>query len=377
MSDKLRHTSRLSADTHGQAGTTNDFKLNKKAVALLSGGLDSRLAVKVMIEQGVEIICLNMVTAFCTCTSKSSCRSEARKAAHQFDVPIKVKNTTMAMIEAIKNPKHGFGKNLNPCIDCRLLMFKEAKKVMDETGSSFIITGEVLGSRPMSQRMEALQLIEKESGLSGLILRPLSARLLPPTLPEKEGLVNREQLLSLHGRSRKEQIELASQKKIKDYPCPAGGCLLTDKSFSDRLRKLLQVNREPTMKEIYLLKYGRHFNIDGYKVIVGRNEIENKMIIKLAGDEDTFVKILDCEGPVTIVQGQGLSAGQAGTCQSSAGNGLMEIIKKAAAITARYSQGRDEDMLKARYWSLKLEEKEISVDPETGYKLVEIYQEEK
>jgi tRNA-specific 2-thiouridylase len=265
----------------------------------------------------------------------------------------------------VKKPKHGFGKNINPCIDCRLLLMETAKKVMKETGATFLITGEVLGSRPMSQRMDSLQIIEKESGLTGLILRPLSAKLLPPTLPEKAGIVDRQKLLDFHGRSRKPQMELAEEIKMTDYPCPAGGCLLTDKDFSKRLKGYLEINQNPTIKEIFLLKQGRHFLIDNYKVIVGRNEADNKMINKLAGNNDIFIKISDFEGPAGLIQ-----VPDAG-CQVPAENRLLGLIKKAASIGARYSQGRDETKLDALYWSKDIRTKTISVKPEEGFKLVE------
>lgn len=347
-----------------QRYSKNDNQLNNKAIALLSGGLDSRLAVKLVIDQGIEVTCLNMVSAFCTCTSKGSSCSEARKAAEEFSLPIKVKNSTQQMIEIIKSPKHGFGKNLNPCIDCRLLMFKEAKKLMSEIGASFIITGEVIGSRPMSQRMEAIKLIERESGLGGLVLRPLSAKLLPQTYPEKAGIIDRDKLKAIQGRSRKTQIDLAKQKEIIDYPCPAGGCLLTDKSFSERLKKMLSINKNPVLKEIYLLKYGRHFYIDDYLVVIGRNKSENEMIFKLRQKKDILFKTVDVEGPL------GLAKLHNGRPKNGAG-----IISKTASIISRYSQGRENPSLTVKYWTDNREPKEIVVKPEAGYELISIYQE--
>src|SRR3989338_10559001 len=206
-----------------------DNTLNKKAVALLSGGLDSTLAIKLMLEQGVEVHALNFLTVFCTCTSKG-CRHQATKVAEEFKVPIKVMNITEEYMEVVKNPKYPRGRNMNPCIDCRIFTFKKAKGFMDEIGASFVITGEVTGQRPMSQRKQAIMAIEKESGLKGLIVRPLSAKFFEPTVPEKEGIINRNRLLDIQGRRRSRQIDLAKAIGINDYPCPAGGCLLTDKS---------------------------------------------------------------------------------------------------------------------------------------------------
>ena len=206
-----------------------------RAVALLSGGLDSLLAIKVMLEQGVEVEALNFVSVFCTCTPKSSSCSAARSAVRQLGVPLKALNTSKQFLEVVKSPKHGYGRNLNPCLDCRILMFRQARTYLRKTGASFVITGEVLGERPMSQRREAMKLIEAEAGLEGLVVRPLSAALLEPTIPEQKGWIDRSRLLKIRGRSRKPQIELARTYGLTDYPCPAGGCLLTDAGFAGRM----------------------------------------------------------------------------------------------------------------------------------------------
>ena len=250
--------------------------LNKKAIALLSGGLDSSLAIKIMLEQGVEIEALNFATPFCQCTRHSSgCKNEARKVAQQIGVQIKVVSLKDEYLDLVKNPPHGYGKNLNPCIDCRILLLKKAREYMPEIGASFVITGEVLGQRPMSQHRKALDMIERESGLEGLILRPLSAKLLPPTMPEKIGVVDREKLLKISGRSRKTQIELAREFSIIDYPCPAGGCLLTDKNFAAKMRDAM-ARSDIKAHDIPILKIGRHLRLtDEFKLIVGRNEVEN------------------------------------------------------------------------------------------------------
>ncbi|MEK6682120.1 MAG: 7-cyano-7-deazaguanine synthase, partial [Nitrospirota bacterium] len=255
--------------------------MNKKAVALLSGGLDSTLAVKTMIDQGVEVIALNFTSPFCNCTKKDSgCDHEASRVAKEFGIEIKVISKGIDYINnVVRNPKHGYGKHMNPCIDCRIFMHKAAKKVMEETGASFIITGEVLGQRPMSQRRDTLDIIERESDLKGQVVRPLSAKLFTPTIPEQKGLIDRDGLLSIQGRSRKEQMELAEEKGINDYPCASGGCKLTDENFAKKIKDLFVHKEEITLKDIHLLNVGRHFRLDkDTKLIIGRNEHENKRL---------------------------------------------------------------------------------------------------
>ncbi|MBU2251012.1 MAG: 7-cyano-7-deazaguanine synthase, partial [Candidatus Omnitrophica bacterium] len=227
-----------------------------KAVALFSGGLDSTLAIKVMVDQGTEVVALNFTSPFCRCQRGEGCSVPISSRAKDLGVTFKSMYLGEEYLEIVKNPKHGYGRNCNPCIDCRILKLKKARILMETIGASFLITGEVLGQRPMSQHREALRIIEKESGLEGLILRPLSAKLFEPTLPEKKGWVNREALLDISGRTRKPQIQLADQLGIKDYPCPAGGCLLADPGFSKRLRDIFQ-HDEFNLDNVELLKIGR------------------------------------------------------------------------------------------------------------------------
>ena len=278
--------------------------MSTKALALLSGGLDSTLAIKVIMEQGIEVIALNFVTVFCRCTSHGKCKLEAVKVSENFGIPIKVLNCTERFVEIVKKPKFGYGRNMNPCIDCRINYFRTAGEYMKEIGASFIITGEVLGQRPMSQRRDAMKLIDKEAGLTGYVLRPLCAKHLEPTIPEIQGLVDREKLLSIKGRSRKDQIQLADIFQIKDYPCSAGGCLLTDPEFGHRMKDSV-THSDTTVNDVHLLRVGRHFRIDPRtKVIIGRKEEENDRIHKLSQDGDVLLRLADIPGPLTLLRGE-------------------------------------------------------------------------
>lgn len=271
-----------------------------KAIGLLSGGLDSTLAVKLMLEQGIEVIALNFVTPFCTCT-KRGCLSEAKKVADKFGIELKIIRVGEEYIKIVKSPKYGYGKNINPCIDCRIFMFLKAREYMEKISAEFVFTGEVLGERPMSQRLEAMKIIEKESGLKGRILRPLCAKRLPPTIPELEGKVARDTLLGITGRSRKPQIELAQRMGIDDYLCPAGGCRLTDPNFARRVKDAFAHN-EDSLKDMVLLRYGRHFRLtSGAKVIIGRNEIENRTLSTYANGRCIMLELKDYPGPVTLL----------------------------------------------------------------------------
>ncbi|MBI5493365.1 MAG: hypothetical protein HY893_10600 [Deltaproteobacteria bacterium] len=305
-----------------------------KAVALLSGGLDSTLAVKLIIDQGIEVHALNFTSAFCTCNSggakEGGCRSESKRVAEEFGISIKVVAKGFDYIDIVRNPKHGYGKGMNPCVDCRVYMFVQAKRYMEEIGASFIVTGEVLGQRPMSQRREVFRIIEKETGLEGLILRPLSAKQLDPTIPEKNGLVDRERLLDVLGRSRRAQMELAEELDINDYPCPSGGCLLTDKIFSKKVRDLLYSKADVTKKDLLLLKTGRHFRFNGTKIILGRNEADNSKLKTMVQPGDTLLEPVGFHGPVGVIGGNGGANG-------SADNGGGDAVVFAGRLIVRYA----------------------------------------
>lgn len=269
-----------------------------RALGLLSGGLDSMLAARLLLEQSIEVVVLAFVTPFFG-------SEKARRAAGQLHLPLRIIDLTLPHWALLKNPRHGFGKNLNPCIDCHALMLREAGSLLEPLGADFLFTGEVLGQRPFSQTRPSLRAVEKTSGYADLILRPLSARLLPETRPEREGLVDRSRLLDISGRSRKRQIALAEQYGLKDYPNPAGGCLLTDPLFTRRLRELRDHTPDPEMREVELLKVGRHFRLaGGCKVVIGRNQRENEAIEAQAGAEDGQARALGYPGPVVLIIGQ-------------------------------------------------------------------------
>ena len=297
-----------------------------KAVTLLSGGLDSTLAAKVVMEQGIELEALNFMTLFCTCTHRGATCLASQKAVETLGIPLKVFNVSEEYLSVVKDPRHGYGRNMNPCIDCRIFMLKKAKAHMEESGAAFIITGEVLGQRPMSQRKDAMRLIEKEAELEGFILRPLSAHVLPMTIPEKEGWVDREKLLMVQGRSRKPQIALADHYGIHDYPCPAGGCLLTDPGFAKRMKDLMVHDPDFSLNDVHLLKVGRHFRFSpGSKLVVGRQEEENQKIQTFAQGEDILFKVSGFPGPLSLLRGKVDD----------------RDIERAAAITAHYSKAKD------------------------------------
>jgi hypothetical protein len=275
-----------------------------KAIALLSGGLDSSLAVKLMIDQGIDVTAVHFTSPFCNCTSKKAgCKNQARAIARELGVEIQVIAKGMDYLAIVKDPPHGHGRGMNPCIDCRIYMLRKVKEKMAALGASFVVTGEVLGQRPMSQHRNAIELIERESGLKGLILRPLSAHLFPPSLPEQQGIVDREKLLSITGRSRKIQIDLADKLGIKDYPCPAGGCLLTDLIIAARLRDLFTCAPGFDMADLHLLRVGRHFRVHpALKIILGRNEAENERISALAKPGFTLFTPENFKGPAALAR---------------------------------------------------------------------------
>jgi tRNA U34 2-thiouridine synthase MnmA/TrmU len=279
-----------------------------KAVGLLSGGLDSTLAAQLMLEQGIEVYAINFTSPFCTCTpKKAGCAAVITAVKGLGGVKLKQVALRDEYLEMVRDPRHGYGSEMNPCIDCRIMKIHKAGKYMRKIGAAFLFTGEVMGQRPMSQRKAAIELIDRESGYPGYILRPLSARHFDPTVPELKGWVDRSKLLAISGRSRKIQISLAAEKGIRDYPCPTGGCLLTDKNFAGKLRDYFDHTPRPRIRDIALLKIGRHFRLaDGGKIIVARNQQECKILENLSGNDSRFLVPLNFKGPSVLLHGNAL-----------------------------------------------------------------------
>jgi tRNA-specific 2-thiouridylase len=354
-----------------------------RAVALFSGGLDSTLAILTVIKQGVEVNALKFQTPFDCDTSHTNlhsyvshsptppikgwehtptpCLTDGRRVLLRGDLPsslvgevyqplaapkatrgkgegyhiflnadkfgfkVKLIDLSDRFIEIVKNPKFGYGKNMNPCLDCRILMLKEAKAFMNMIGADFIVTGEVLGQRPMSQRRDVLNLVDREAGVIDYVLRPLSAKLLKVTIPDAEGIVDREMLYGFSGRSRKSQIGLAKDFGLTDYPAPAGGCLLTEPNYAHRLKDLLVHNSAPDIRDINLLRIGRHFRFSPFcKIIVGRDKAENEAISFLSVNDDCLLKVEGYGSPTTLVKGVITD----------------KAISVAASICARYSDAK-------------------------------------
>jgi tRNA U34 2-thiouridine synthase MnmA/TrmU len=269
--------------------------LKVKGIGLFSGGLDSMLAAKVIMALGVEVTGV-------TCTTPFFSPEKAQAAAKEIGLHLVEVDITKEHLDILKAPRYGYGKNMNPCIDCHTLMLKTAGRIMEERGADFIFTGEVLGQRPMSQTRQSLYIVAKNSGYQEYILRPLSALLLPATRPEIEGTVDRQRLLAIKGRGRKDQIEMARHYGIGHYSAPAGGCLLTDSMFSKRLRDLFRHGMDFEIRDIELLKYGRHFRINEFsKAIVGRNSVENETLQRLSRGEDIVINMEQFPGPTVIV----------------------------------------------------------------------------
>ena len=279
------------------------------------------LAASLVRAQDIDVLALFFETPFFT-------SAKARESSRILNIPFRVVNITERHLPVIKNPKHGYGSAMNPCIDCHALMFRIAGEVMQDERADFIITGEVLGQRPMSQNRRSLALVEKESGMTGLILRPLSAKLLEMTVPEEKGWVKRDLLLDIKGRSRKPQMALAKELNLTGYPSPAGGCLLTEKEFSKKLKDLFDFEQNPNVSHLELLKVGRHFRIAPQsKVIVGRNKKENAVIRNLAGTDDVLIFSISVPGPTALVSGES----------------SQEQLELACGIAAAYSDARDRD----------------------------------
>lgn len=336
-------------------------KRKPRALGLISGGLDSMLSLKIVRDVlGCEVRAVNFYTGFCiTETQRRSGRTrtdgtvksnEALEAGAELEAEIELIDISdQGYLDVIANPKYGYGANANPCVDCRIDMFVRARELLDEWGGDFVFTGEVLGQRPKSQRRQTMALIEKKSGLEGRLLRPLSARLLPPTIAEQEGLIDREKLLAISGRGRKPQIQLAQELKIGSFPQPAGGCCyLTDEAFARKFFDVLdhRDERKITKEEIALLATGRHFRVSpGVKLVVGRTEGENFQLDRQA--EGRYrVAATEIKGPVALVEGEP----------------TWEEMMLTSRIVARYGQGKDLDEVKVS-WTNGSGTDEVAVQP--------------
>jgi tRNA-specific 2-thiouridylase len=274
----------------------------KRGILLFSGGLDSLLAARLLLDQGVELIGLHFLLPF-TPPDIGTGELKASQRASLIGLPLTFYRCDREYMELVRDPPHGYGKNMNPCIDCKVYFLKKAGELMREMDASFVATGEVVGQRPMSQMKHMLNHIEKSSGLRGFLLRPLSAKLLEPTQAETDGIVNRDALLNISGRSRRIQLELAARYNISEYSSPAGGCLLTDSNMSKRLRDLFAYIPDYTMIDVYLLTVGRHIRInESLKIIVSRNESENIELEKYREIADLFI-IPDFKGPSIFARG--------------------------------------------------------------------------
>ncbi|MFQ5743270.1 MAG: thiamine biosynthesis protein [Acidobacteriota bacterium] len=330
-----------------------------RALGLLSGGLDSTISARLLQSLGIEVLGLHFSTGFCVADRHrllgnrndpgKPYRNEALRAGADLKIPVELIDIKDEYLpNVVLHPKYGYGSGMNPCIDCRIFMLQKAKKIMDERGYHFVFTGEVLGQRPMSQRRTPMDNIDEESGLEGYLLRPLSAKLLPPTIPEQRGWVDREQLYDICGRSRKVQMELADSFGIIDYPQPAGGCcFLPDKNFARKLRDYLAFHgNSVTPDDMMLLKVGRHFRVSAQvKVVIGRDEGENAYLERFTQGRGR-VWIDAYPSPLTLVDGEPSA----------------EELELACGITARYSDGRDQERVPVK-WSFGDLEGQLIVAP--------------
>ncbi len=301
-----------------------------RALVLFSGGLDSILAARLVQAEGVEAIGINFITPFSEAAGRDKLCAMLERTARQLQMRLEIVSCGGDFLEMVRSPRHGYGKNLNPCIDCRIYMLRRSRELMEKTGASFLVTGEVLGERPMSQNRNSLRTIDREAEVEGLVLRPLSARHFESTRAETEGWVKRENLLAIEGRSRKIQLELAAKFGITEYFTPAGGCLLTDPNFSARLKDLF-ARGAPDLNDIELLKVGRHVRLGpAGKAVIGRNEAENRRLTALFREGDRCLELADHPGPFTLIRGEADE----------------EALTQAAALTVRYSRLRDEKTIK-------------------------------
>ncbi len=320
-----------------------------KALALLSGGLDSLLAARLIMDQGIEVVGVSFVSPFFGAGG-------ATIGAEELGIELVVIDITEELFRTIERPKHGYGKHMNPCIDCHALMVAKASEKLEELGASFIVTGEVVGQRPKSQMRFGLGAVERESKIKGRLLRPLSAKLLAPTVPELEGWVDREGLLGLHGRTRKPQIELAERYGIENYSSPAGGCLLTDENFARALKDVKEHGGLSAI-DVRLIAMGRQFRLsDTGKLIVGRNHAENERLFEFEPNGVMFVKAVDQRGPVGVFRGEPTETN----------------LESAARVVVRYADTDEGEQIRVRCWGGDFEPVEFLVLPFTSRRVKEL-----
>jgi len=277
--------------------------MKQKAISLMSGGLDSTVATKVILDQQIEVTGVHFTSLFISRKDRGK-NLRAIQTASELGIRLLVLDKGPEFLEMVKHPRYGYGKNMNPCIDCRIFMLQKTRELMESENAQFVITGEVLGQRPMSQRRDTIERIERESGLQGRILRPLSAYHFPPTIPEQEGIVDRARLLNISGRSRRIQYELVKKYGLKAFHHPGSGCLLTDPIFSKKLRVLFTTDPDCTMKDIELLTIGRNFRLDhNTKLTIGRNKEENEIIQGMWEPGYTLISPMGFKGPQAILKG--------------------------------------------------------------------------
>ncbi len=331
----------------------------RKAVALISGGLDSMLAAKALLEQGVYVEGINFYTGFCVEGHTHAIRRQDRQrqkrnnalwVAEQLGIKLHIVDVVEEYKDVVLNPRHGYGANLNPCLDCKGFMVARALQWMEENGFDFIATGEVVGQRPMSQRKNTLPVIARESGAGDRLLRPLCAKIQPPTLPEREGWVDRERLFAFNGRSRKPQIALARQWGFEDWAQPAGGCcFLTNEAYSNKLADLWQARgeRRYELDDIMLLKVGRHLRPrPHFKLVIAREDGENRFMLGYR-KQYPHLEAISHGGPLVLVDGR-------------LEHGDLELV---ARLTARFSQGREAASVRVGFTGLDGSRQELDVAP--------------
>ncbi len=315
------------------------------ALGLYSGGLDSLLACRVVAAQGITVRALKFITPFFDHDLRHREAQYRREVREKYGIDVHLVDLSRGYIELLRNPAHGYGKNFNPCIDCKIMMLTRARELMAEFGASFLITGEVLGQRPMSQRRDTMRIIERDSGCTGILLRPLCAKLMDPTRPELEGLVDRERLLAFSGRGRRQQMELAARFGISDYPSPAGGCVLTDVNLAARIERFYNglfsfTGRELRVGDIRLLLTGRQFRLPGgHWLVLGRNKGENRRIEALREPDDWLLRMEERPGPTGLLR-------RAERTVAGAEDGEA-TLRRAAGLVVRYGRKIDGRVLPA------------------------------